>query len=42
MAQLTYPTHNDWVSQVLKNLEDLSIEPEIEDLKSMKFFFPIK
>ena len=41
MAQLTHPSHNDWVSQDLKDLEDLSIELKIEEIKSMKktFFF---
>ena len=36
MAQLTYPTHKDWVSQVLEDIEYLSIELEIEDIKTMK------
>ena len=39
MAQLTHPSHNDWVSQVLKDLEDLSIELEMEEIKSMKKHF---
>ena len=26
MAKLTHPTHKDWVTEVLKDLEDLSIE----------------
>ena len=39
MAQLTDPSHNDWVSQVLKDLEDLSIELEVEEIKSMKKHF---
>ena len=43
MAQLTQPSHNDWVSQVFKDLEDLSIELEMEEIKSMKeTFFSIK
>ena len=36
MAQLTYPTHNDWVIQVLDDLEDLSIVLEIKEIKSLK------
>ena len=42
MAQLTHPSHNDWVSQVLKDLEDLSIELEIEEITSMKKHFTRK
>ena len=30
MAQLSNPTHKDWVSQDLKELEDLDIKLEIE------------
>ena len=36
MAQLTYPTYKDWVSQVLEDIENLSIELEIEDIKTKK------
>ena len=39
MAQLTHSTQNDSVSQFLKDLEDLSIELEIEEIKSMKKHF---
>ena len=33
MAQLTNPTHRDWVSQVLQELEDLNIKLEVEDIE---------
>ena len=32
-AQLSNPTHRDWVSQVLQELEDLEIKYEIHDLE---------
>ena len=35
MAQLSNPTHRDWVSQVLQELEDLDIKHEIQDLELM-------
>ena len=34
-AQLSNPTHRDWVRQVLQELEDLEIKYEIHDLESM-------
>ena len=34
-APLSNPTHRDWVSQVLQELEDLEIKYEIHDLESM-------
>ena len=36
MAQLTFPTPKDWVTQVLEDIENLSIELEIEEIKIMK------
>ena len=36
MAQLKHPTQKDWVSQVLEDMETLSIDLEIEDIKHMK------
>ena len=36
MAQLKNPTQKDWVSQVLEDMENLSIHLEIEDIKNMK------
>ena len=39
MAQLSHPTAKDWVSQVLEELEDLSINLEIEEIKVMKRVF---
>ena len=35
MAQLSYPTHKDWVSHVLKELDDLDIKFEIEQVPSL-------
>ena len=35
MAQLSNPTQKDWVSQVLKELEDLDIKLEIEQIVSL-------
>ena len=33
MEQLTNPTHRDWVSQVLQELEDLNIKLVIKDIE---------
>ena len=33
MALLTNPTHRDWVSQVLQELEDLNMILEIEEIE---------
>ena len=35
MTQLSNPTHKDWISQVLKELEDLNIKLEIEQIASL-------
>ena len=35
MAQLTNPTHRDWVSQVLQELEDVEIQLEIHEIELM-------
>lgn len=35
MAQLSNPTHRDWVSQVLQELEELEIQLEIEEIEVM-------
>ena len=35
MAQLTNPTHRDWVSQVLQELEDVQIQLEIQEIVLM-------
>ena len=35
MAQLSNPTHRDWVSQVLQEPEELEIQLEIEDIEDM-------
>ena len=35
MTQLSNPRHKDWVSQVLKELEDLGIKLEIEQIASL-------
>ena len=36
MAQLSHPTPRDWVSQVLEEIEDLSLNLEIEEIEVMK------
>ena len=36
MAQLSNPTSRDWVSQVLEELEDLSINLQIDEIEVMK------
>ena len=35
MAQMNFPSHNDWVSSVLENMEELEIGLEIEDIQVM-------
>ena len=39
MDQLNNPTAKDWVSQVLEELEDLSINYQIEEIEAMKKTF---
>ena len=34
LAQVKYPTSNDWVSQVLKDLEDIKFEIQFEDIEN--------
>ena len=35
MAQINFPSHNDWVSSVLEDLEELEIALEIQEIKVM-------
>ena len=35
MAQLTNPTHRDWVSQVLQELEEVQIKLKIKEIELM-------
>ena len=35
MAQLEFPTAKDWVTQILDDIESLSIELEIHEIKIM-------
>ena len=35
MAQMNFPSHNDWVSSVLENMEELEIGLEIKDIQVM-------
>ena len=35
MAQMNFPSHNDWVSSVLEDMKELEIELEIEDIQLM-------
>ena len=34
LAQVKYPTSNDWVTQVLKDLEDIKFEIQFEDIEN--------
>ena len=38
MAQLNNPTGEDWMSQVLKDIEKFSIHFQIEEIEDMHFF----